>query len=74
MSAADFTMTASFVSEHSNELTAVATVVVSLIVAKLVDRALTRRGQVARARGRGRRAVAGRDTRLRLVRRLDLRR
>jgi small-conductance mechanosensitive channel len=70
MSAADFTTTASFVSDHANELTAVATVVVALVLAQLTDRALSRRG------ARLGRAVAGGElspvamTRLRLVRRL----
>jgi small-conductance mechanosensitive channel len=70
MTAADFTTTASFVGDHREELTAGATVLAALVVAQLVDRALSRRGRTLS------RAVAGGDlspvavTRLRLVRRL----
>jgi small-conductance mechanosensitive channel len=70
MSAADFTTTASFVSENRDVLTAAATVVVALVVARLVDRALAARGEKLGT------AVAGGElspvalTRLRLVRRL----
>lgn len=70
MPAVHLPMAASFVNEHRNEITAVATVVSAFVVARVVDRAL---------QGRGRRigtVVAGgelspvADTRLRLVRRL----
>jgi small-conductance mechanosensitive channel len=62
--------TASFLDGHGEEITAVLTVVGALILAKLVDRALSRRGRRLGA------AVAGGElspeaaTRLRLVRRL----
>jgi small-conductance mechanosensitive channel len=70
MSGPDFSMAASFVSEHRNELTAAATLILSFLVAKLVDRELAKRAQ------RVGQAVGARDlspvavTRLRLVRRL----
>jgi small-conductance mechanosensitive channel len=63
-------MAASFVSENRDELTAAGTVILALVAAQLVDRALARRGE--RLSG----AVAGGElspvavTRLRLVRRL----
>jgi len=60
----DFSMAASFVGEHRNELTAAATVLLAIASAQLVDRALSRR--VRRADELS--AVAA--TRLRLVRRL----
>jgi small-conductance mechanosensitive channel len=57
----------SFVDEHRNEITALATVVVALVVAELVDRTLARRGRrVQEALSLS--PVA--DTRLRLIRRL----
>jgi small-conductance mechanosensitive channel len=66
----DGLMAASFVSDHRDEITAVATVVVAFVLAEIVDRAL--RG---RARRIGERVAGGQlspvaDTRLRLVRRL----
>jgi small-conductance mechanosensitive channel len=63
-------MATSFVADHRDELTAVATVLLALIAAQLVDRALKRRAESLSS------AVAGRElsptavTRLRLVRRL----
>jgi small-conductance mechanosensitive channel len=63
-------MAASFVAEHRDELTALATVVLALVAAELVDRAIKRRGERLTS------AVAGGElspvaiTRLRLVRRL----
>ena len=63
-------MAASFVEDHSAEITAVVTLVVAFVLARVVDRALQRRGR------RLTEAVAGgtlspvTDTRLRLVRRL----
>jgi small-conductance mechanosensitive channel len=70
MSAADFTTPASFVGGHKDELRAAAIMVVALIIARLVDVAISRRGE------RLGRAVTGGElspvaiTRLRLVRRL----
>jgi len=63
-------MTASFVAEHRNELTAAVTVIAAFAIAELVDRTLKRHGHSV-----GERVVGGRlspvvDTRLRLVRRL----
>jgi small-conductance mechanosensitive channel len=63
-------MAASFVAEHRDELTALATVLLALVAAELVDRAIKRRGERLTS------AVAGGElspvaiTRLRLVRRL----
>ena len=63
-------MAASFVGEHRNELTAAATLLLAVVVARLVDRQLTRRGQrVGRAVGAGELSPVA-ITRLRLVRRL----
>jgi small-conductance mechanosensitive channel len=62
--------TASFVGEHRNEITAIATVVLAVLLAEVVDRALSRRGRLmdqAMARGMLTPVAA---TRLRLVRRL----
>ncbi len=70
MTVADLPTAASFVSEHSAEITAIATVLAALVLAQVVDRALLRRGH------RLTQVVAGgalspvADTRLRLVRRL----
>jgi small-conductance mechanosensitive channel len=63
-------MAASFVTEHRNEIVAVATLVGAFVVAEVVDRALK-----GRAREIGERVVGGQfsavaDTRFRLVRRL----
>jgi small-conductance mechanosensitive channel len=70
MSGPDFSMAASFVTEHRNELTAAATVVLAILFAKLVDRELTKRGQrVGQAVGAGDLSPVA-ITRLRLVRRL----
>jgi small-conductance mechanosensitive channel len=67
MPGAHFYTAASFVTEHRNEITAVATVVLAIVVAELVDRMLARRGKrVQEALALS--AVA--DTRLRLIRRL----
>ena len=66
----DLPIAASFWEEHRDEITAVATVLLAIVVAQLVDRALVRRGK------RMREAVGVEDlspvatTRLRLVRRL----
>jgi small-conductance mechanosensitive channel len=67
MPGAHFYTAASFVTEHRNEITAVATVVLAIVAAELVDRMLARRGKrVQEALALS--AVA--DTRLRLIRRL----
>jgi small-conductance mechanosensitive channel len=70
MTGGDFSMVASFVADNRDTLTAVGTVVLALVSAQLVDRALRRRGERVTT------AVAGGEltpvavTRLRLVRRL----
>jgi small-conductance mechanosensitive channel len=70
MTGEQFTTSASFVAEHRNDLTALATVIVTVVLAQFVDRALVRRGE------RVGKVVAGgplspvASTRLRLVRRL----
>jgi small-conductance mechanosensitive channel len=67
MPGAHFYTAASFVTEHRNEITAIATVVLAIVVAELVDRVLARRGRrVQEAFSLS--PVA--DTRLRLIRRL----
>ena len=63
-------MADSFVEEHAGELTAVATVVLALVVAQLVDRALLRRGRKLSEVVSGGTLSPVADTRLRLVRRL----
>jgi small-conductance mechanosensitive channel len=70
MPGADFSTAASFVADHREELTAVATVVLALIAAELVDRALKRRGERLTAAVSGRELSPVAVTRLRLVRRL----
>jgi small-conductance mechanosensitive channel len=62
--------TASFVAEHHNELTAIATVLVAFAIARLVDRTIDRHAHPAATRVSGRRLSPVLDTRLRLVRRL----
>ena len=70
MTGIDLPMAASFLEEHASEITAVVTVIAAIVLARVVDRALLRRGR------RLTEAVAGgtlspvTDTRLRLVRRL----
>jgi small-conductance mechanosensitive channel len=71
MRAADLLTAASWWDDYRNDVTAIVTVVGAILVARLVDRAIVRRG------GRVREAVTGRadlspvvSTRLRLVRRL----
>jgi small-conductance mechanosensitive channel len=61
---------ASFVTEHEAEIYAVATVVVALIVAKVVDRWLADRGQTLSQRIAGGELSPVATTRLRLIRRL----
>lgn len=63
-------MAASFVSEHSGEITAVATVVLAFLLAQIVDRALLRRGRRLSEVVAGGALSPVADTRLRLVRRL----
>jgi small-conductance mechanosensitive channel len=63
-------MTASFVAEHRNELTAAVTVVVAFGIAELVDRTLKRHGHRVGARFVGGDLSPVLDTRLRLLRRL----
>ncbi len=70
MSAPDLVIGASFVAEHRETITAVATVLVASVIAKLVDRALSHSSQELRVGVGGRPISAVADTRLRLVRRL----
>src|SRR3954449_4507977 len=67
MPGAHFYTAASFVTEHRNQITAIATVLAALVLAELVDRTLARRGSRVRETF-GLSPVA--DTRLRLIRRL----
>src|SRR4051794_815053 len=65
-----FTTSASFVAEHRNDLTALATVILTVLLAQFVDRALVRRGErVGTVVARGTLSPVA-STRLRLVRRL----
>ena len=61
---------ASFVSEHSGELTALATIILAFVLARVVDRALVRRGRRLTEVVAGGSLSPVADTRLRLVRRL----
>jgi small-conductance mechanosensitive channel len=70
MWAPDLPMAASFVSEHSGEITAVATVVIAFVLARVVDRALLHRGRRLGEVVSGGTLSAVADTRLQLVRRL----
>ena len=63
-------MAASFIEDNRDEITAVGTVVAALVIAKLVDRSLARRGRRTAAAMAGGRLSPVADTRLRLVRRL----
>lgn len=70
MRAVDVYTGASFVTRYANELTALATVIVAVAVARLLDRAIARRGSRLReAVARGELSPVA-STRLRLVRRL----
>ena len=70
MPAADVLIAASSWEEYGNEITAGATVVLAFVVAKLVDRAIARRGRtLGEAVGAGELSPVA-TTRLRLVRRL----
>jgi len=70
MPALDLPTGASFWTDHRNEITAVATVLVAVVLAQLVDRALVRRAGKLAATVTGRDLSPVADTRLRLVRRL----
>jgi small-conductance mechanosensitive channel len=70
MAGPDLPTAASFWTDHRNEITAVATLLGALVLAKLVDRALSRRGAKLAETVTGRELSATADTRLRLVRRL----
>ena len=63
-------MAASFLDAHKEVITAVATVVLAFVVARLLDRALARRGRTMSEAVAGRPLSAVADTRLQLVRRL----
>ena len=63
-------MAASFVAEHRNTLTAVITVILAIVLAEIVDRALLHRARKLSEAVSGRSLSAVADTRLRLVRRL----
>lgn len=63
-------LAASFITEHRNEITAVATVVIAVLLARLADRALSRRSVKLATSVTGRELSPVADTRLRLVRRL----
>jgi small-conductance mechanosensitive channel len=70
MVGSDLYIAASFWTDHRNEITAVATVIAAVLLAQLVDRALSRRTAKLAATVTGRELSATADTRLRLVRRL----
>jgi small-conductance mechanosensitive channel len=70
MPALDLPTGTSFVNAHGKELTAVATLVVALLLARLVDRTLSRRSLRLATTVTGRELSPVADTRLRLVRRL----
>ncbi len=70
MSTPDLVIGASFVAEHRETITAIGTVLLAIVIAKLVDRAVSRSGRELREAAGGRALSAVADTRLRLVRRL----
>jgi small-conductance mechanosensitive channel len=70
MLAIDLYIAGSFWNDHGNQVTAVATLVVALALAWLVDRALSHRAAKVATTVTGRELSATADTRLRLVRRL----
>ena len=70
MPAADPITIASFVTDYDNEITAIATVLLAVGLAQVVDRALLRRGRRLGEAVAGRELSAVADTRLRLIRRL----
>jgi small-conductance mechanosensitive channel len=69
MTAADLPIAASFWTDHRNAITAVVTLVVAIVLAQLVDRAITHRGSKLAAAMPGPLSPVA-STRLRLVRRL----
>ena len=70
MVAPDLYIAASFWTDHRNEITAVVTVIAAVLLAQLVDRAMSRRAVKLASSVTGRELSATADTRLRLVRRL----
>ena len=70
MRSPDLVIAASFVAEHRETITAISTVVVAFVIARVVDRALSHGGEELRQGVGGRSISAVADTRLRLVRRL----
>jgi small-conductance mechanosensitive channel len=66
----DVYIAAGFLSAHRNEVTAVATLLVAIALATLVDRALAQRAGRLAAAVRGGQLSAAADTRVRLLRRL----
>ncbi len=70
MASTDLYIATSWWAGHRDAVTAVATVVVALVLAKLVDRTMSRRAAKLAASVTGRELSATADTRLRLVRRL----
>jgi small-conductance mechanosensitive channel len=70
MPSPDLYSASSFWTDHRNEITAVATVVGAVILARIVDKALSRRAAKLASSVTGRELSATADTRLRLVRRL----
>jgi small-conductance mechanosensitive channel len=70
MPGAEFYTAASFIDEHRNEITAIATLVLAFGFAEVVDQLIARRGRrMGEVMGRGELSPVA-DTRLRLVRRL----
>jgi small-conductance mechanosensitive channel len=70
MAGADLVTAGSFVEEHRNEITAAATIILAVVAAELVDRALSKRGRRLSEVMTGGELSPVADTRLRLVRRL----
>lgn len=70
MPAVDLPIGASFVNSHARELTAAGSIILAVLLARLADRALSRRSLKLATTVTGRELSAVADTRLRLVRRL----
>src|SRR5258705_11551420 len=70
MPAAILPVAAGFWGDHRDEITAVATILVAVALAMLIDRALVRRGAKLASVVSGREISAVTDTRLRMLRRL----
>jgi small-conductance mechanosensitive channel len=70
MPGVDFYTAASFIEENSNWLTAIVTVILAFVLARLVDRALERRGRQVTERVAGGELSPVATTRLQLIRRL----